>query len=293
MVLQSSYDSQPAAYLNGQLTGLFPHIVRSKVNGEGANIPFAVAVVADTGVDEIKLPDAVTDRFLGIAAHTHAYPIADLSGADDGVEDGAQLNVVSFGDIVVTPENTVSAGDQAYMRVTAGAEEQVGAIRGGDSDSGDCVRIPAFFVTAGDSSTPAVLHVMHEGSVADEVIKELTHAENADGGTVVDRLFRVPADRHFVLESVHGLNPTGLAEHAANFTVLTVQTKAGSPVVLATWSTETGQEGTIAADTLFAFTLASAATLVLAPGTIVDFSNAESGTTTVPEGHVFLKGRLL
>jgi hypothetical protein len=130
----------------------------------------------------------------------------------------------------------------------------------------------------------AVVHWTHK--IGGDFVLTYDHAQNADGGDVVTNLAKLPA--RAVIDAVHYINPTGLAEHAANFAVISV--KQGATVV-AEWSTETGQEGTLTADTYVDLVLsATAADLIIETDEELDLSVNESGTTTVPAGRVEVYG---
>jgi hypothetical protein len=92
----------------------------------------------------------------------------------------------------------------------------------------------------------------------------------------------------FLLESARYINPTGLAADAANyFNIKLVETA----VVMANWSTETGQEGTIAADTFVDLTLGTAADRTLAADEELSIFFDETGTATLPAGRIQIEGR--
>jgi len=98
------------------------------------------------------------------------------------------------------------------------------------------------------------------------------------------------AQRPMVIDTVEYCNPTGLAEHAANF--FTVKALADGNVA-ASWSTETGEEGTIAADTLLELTNGTLANRSLATGDVLSVFFDEDGTATLPAGRVVIHGRYL
>lgn len=115
------------------------------------------------------------------------------------------------------------------------------------------------------------------------------HDENDDGGTVEIKL--ATAERKIRVDRVEYINPTGLAAHASNFAVISLKNGA---VVVADWSTETGEEGTIEANTPIDLTLSATDTeRVVDAGDTLSLSVAESGSTTVPAGRVVVYGRYL
>lgn len=127
----------------------------------------------------------------------------------------------------------------------------------------------------------AVVAAMSRKVGGEKVAFKQDIAANANAGTVTTKIASPPY--RCVVEGVRYINPTGLAADAANFAVLAVKQGA---VVVADWSTETGQEGTLTADTYVDLTLGAAAGLIIEADEELVFEVAESGTTTVPAGQV-------
>lgn len=95
----------------------------------------------------------------------------------------------------------------------------------------------------------------------------------------------------FLVDSVHYVNDTGLAVDVTNFFNLKLQNAA---VVLANWSTETGEEGALVAATFVDFTLSAVAgALVLEAGEALKLVLDEDGTATLPAGQLQIEGRYL
>lgn len=113
------------------------------------------------------------------------------------------------------------------------------------------------------------------------------HAEvTADTTTKVSV---VPAGWQLRLDSVSYLNPTGLATDASNF--FNIKITDGTNVA-ASWSTETGQQGTIAANTFVSLVMtATLANRVFNENEVVTLFLDETGTATLPAGRVELRGR--
>jgi hypothetical protein len=103
------------------------------------------------------------------------------------------------------------------------------------------------------------------------------------------KLFKVR--RKFVVEQVRYVNPTGLAADAANFFHLKINNGATEA---ADWSTETGQEGTVAADTFVDFTLSSVdGARVFDADDVLSIQFDETGTATLPAGRIQIEGRYI
>lgn len=104
------------------------------------------------------------------------------------------------------------------------------------------------------------------------------------------KLFKVPDGKSLRIDGVDYVNPTGLAADASNHFNLKIL--KGASTVMANWSTETGQQGEIAADTFVAMTLsATDANLVAAGADVISLFLDETGTQTLPAGRVVIRGR--
>lgn len=105
------------------------------------------------------------------------------------------------------------------------------------------------------------------------------------------KLFTVPAGKRFRLLRAEYINPTGLAQDATNY--FTVKVLAGA-TVMASWSTLTGAQGTIAADTFV--DLVNSATdseLIAAAAAVIALFLDETGTASLPAGRIVLHGYYL
>ena len=107
--------------------------------------------------------------------------------------------------------------------------------------------------------------------------------------TFADKLFT--AQRAMRIDKIEYVNPTGLAADAVNYIDLFI--KKGTTVV-GNWSTETGEEGSLAADTIVNFTLSSTDTdLVADAADVISFGGTEGGAVTLPAGRVIIHGRYI
>ncbi len=105
------------------------------------------------------------------------------------------------------------------------------------------------------------------------------------------KLYQVPTGKKLRIDRVTYVNPTGLVADGTNFFDIVVLNAAA---VAANHSTETGQEGTIAADTFIDLVLSSTdADLVVASGADVSVFFDEDGTATLPVGRIVIEGRLV
>lgn len=116
----------------------------------------------------------------------------------------------------------------------------------------------------------------------------LSFAVAAASADTAIKLFK--GRRRFIIEQVRYVNPTGLAADAANY--FDIQVLIGATVA-ANWSTETGQEGTIAADTFVDLTMATGGDNVGALDAVVSLNLDETGTATLPAGQIQIEGRYL
>lgn len=103
------------------------------------------------------------------------------------------------------------------------------------------------------------------------------------------KLLKVPAGKKFRLDKAEYINPTGLAQDAANYFAIEVKKDA---TVMASWSTLTGAQGTIAADTFVDLVKSGTdANLVAAAGAIISVNFDETGVQTLPAGRIVVHGR--
>lgn len=105
------------------------------------------------------------------------------------------------------------------------------------------------------------------------------------------KLFTVPAGKRFRLTRAEYINPTGLAQDATNY--FTIKVLKGA-TVMASWSTLTGAQGTIAADTFVDLVNSSTdADLIAAAAAVIALFLDETGTASLPAGRIVLHGYYL
>ena len=105
------------------------------------------------------------------------------------------------------------------------------------------------------------------------------------------KLWTVPTGRQFRIDGAWYNNVTGLAVDVTNF--FDIQVLKGS-TVMANWSTETGEEGALVADTPVDLSLsATDANQVADAGDVIALKLDEDGTATLPAGRIVIRGRLL
>jgi hypothetical protein len=107
--------------------------------------------------------------------------------------------------------------------------------------------------------------------------------------TAAAYIWSCPAGQKWIVKGVQYHNVTGLATHADNWFVLSIQNGA---TVCADWSTDTGEEGSIAAATTVEFTNAATADdRIVDSGETLTLVLTEGGTATLPagSGHVVLE----
>ncbi len=120
------------------------------------------------------------------------------------------------------------------------------------------------------------------------VIGPFLHAQVVNTDTTV-RIMKIPAGKTLRIDSVKYFNATGLAANASNFS--NIKLLKGSTVAF-NWSTETGQQGTIAADAhVDMVASATDADKVFAAGDVMSLFLDMTGTVTLPAGQVVISGR--
>lgn len=95
-------------------------------------------------------------------------------------------------------------------------------------------------------------------------------------------------DRRFRIDRVWYNNPTGLAADGTNFFNLKILNDAA---VAANWSTETGEEGGLTANTPVEFTVSTSN--VVEAGDVISLFLDEDATASLPAGRLVIEGRYL
>lgn len=274
----------------GQIADVSLRQVDSFFN-ESGDIPFGIGLIQGTAYNQAKVPSSFTDKIIGIAVKTDVYDNLSLSGSN-GVPSGGPVNILSFGDIYVLPEQSVSPGDPVYMRIVAPGSEQVGAFRK-DSDSGNAILVPGLsWFTTGSATSPAMLRVrlgFVSSSTGDQVLIRVEHGE-VTADTTIPMVIQVPAGKVFVLDSAYVNNETGLAEDLTNF--FTFQVLNGA-TVLASRNTKTGEGGSLPASTPTLLTNGSLANRTVVGMAEITILLDEDGTATLPAGSFVLVGRMI
>lgn len=115
----------------------------------GPRLPIALGMV-DAGNRVARFPttgDVALD-ILGITVRNAEQVLTlDINQPAPGFEAPSELSVMRSGSCWVAPEVAVAVNDPVFVRVTAGAGEQAGALRN-DADGGDAVQIPGRYRTA-------------------------------------------------------------------------------------------------------------------------------------------------
>jgi hypothetical protein len=130
MGAQTSYSNSMARGFAGLVADDGPTDFWGRSNGNAsADIPFGTAVILGATDNTVKTPGAVTDKVVGICAHSMAYqPGAQLGTS--GVARYAAVNAMRKGRILLTAEENVVPGDRLWTRAVAGAGGAVlGAFR--------------------------------------------------------------------------------------------------------------------------------------------------------------------
>lgn len=293
MAIQTTYGVAAAAFA-GMLADIGIPDIRSGINEETTAMPWGILTkvgTVATSDDYVKLPTAADDLIAGFLIHDHAHDNrASAAGADEALGADKIGNLMRRGYFYAQPEAsiTVARGDPVYFRIaTSGAKTQKGALSNA-IDGVTNVRLPgARWAQAATNPAFAMIEVIDVGNPGDLATYRSIHAQATADTT--QYLIETPADRWFVLEEAVYYNATGLAADATNFFNIKVQDQ--TPTVYANWSTETGKEGTITADTPVRMTLG--ASVAIPPNSLIDLMLDEDATATLPAGEIVLTGRLL
>ena len=96
--------------------------------------------------------------------------------------------------------------------------------------------------------------------------------------------------KRFIIDKVQLINVTGLTQDASNFFNVKVLIAA---VLAANWSTETGEEGTLTANTFKEMSNAAVTARVGALDAEISLVLDETGTATLPAGRIQIEGRYI
>jgi hypothetical protein len=299
---QLDYALRPAPAIAGQLGSAIDSDIRSAINQETVALPFGIAMalgvlpVGNLGqTAKAKLLASAADAIVGVTLFSDARDNIGLGLAGiAAIKPGDTFNLLAEGDVWVPVEQAVVPGDPVYVRFAPSASTpaltQAGAFRK-DADGGTAkLSRGSRWLKAGAAGGIALLRF--DGDVeqarADEAEVRINHPQA--GATTVTKEWKLHPARYFLLEGVDYVNPTGLEADPANYFV--VQLLAGT-TVLATWSTQAGQQGVLPTNGFVSLALAAPASLVLPPGTEVQLSLTKAGTATLPPGSLFLHGRYI
>jgi hypothetical protein len=293
MALQTTYGRDLAAAGPGTPGSEFGYKA-SYLNDEGSAVQAGIGV-AYKSEGKFEFFDEANDALVGIVLNIMDQNRRTLTSDDDYAPNGATCSILEEGPVYAAVEQSVTPADPVYIRHTSdgGSNTVLGKFRK-DSDSGRARLVKgARFVNSGSATNPPVLWFSRaaEKTSGDQTTVVIDHAQvTADTTT---KVYKTHPNRHFVVERVDYINPTGLVADASNTFNLKLQYGAG-PTVLANWDTTTGQNGALAADTWVSFALnATPANLVLAPGTELALFLDETGTQTLPAGKLVLHGRYI
>jgi hypothetical protein len=100
---------------------------------------------------------------LGVVIRSHKGLVDPASADNEVYEDECEMPVLKHGTCYVTVENAFEAGDRPLVRCVAAGAEKLGAVRVGDSDSGDCFPWPgARLLTSGSAGALGLLYVAQD-----------------------------------------------------------------------------------------------------------------------------------
>lgn len=116
---------------------------------EGALSPGHFVVRGTDPGKEVAPPDGDSVAFFGVV-------IRDNSAITSAVADGHVLDVLQAGHIAVEVEDEVTAGGLVYVRTTAGAGEELGAVRS-DADTDKAVVTPWVFTQSSPAGSTVVI----------------------------------------------------------------------------------------------------------------------------------------
>ena len=164
MAVQTTYGTDPAIGIKGQLADSGHHDVIAMVNNEASQeMAFGLAVVFEGSTDDqgALAPDAISETVAGILVHSHRYsnaPSGDLGTT--GLKAGAMLDVLRKGRIWVECEDGCSPGDRLFVRAVAtGAEEEGACAKAADASDMIDLQGQGIWLTTATAGNLAILEV--------------------------------------------------------------------------------------------------------------------------------------
>ncbi len=286
MAVQTSFSTTRTSAFPGTPVGNESRTVETMRNDEAtAEIAFGVAIKHGSTTDEqdgLLLTASQGEIIAGIVMHSHSYDQTQLG--DDGVLPGALLNVVRKGRLRVLCEDGCNVGDPLHIRAVATGAELAGACLAA-ADGADTIDCSSQGEWRTQAAAGALADLEFDFTGQDEAFTEFQlHYDNAsltaDLTVVLDapaRRFRVDRARHY--------NATGLVADATNF--MDIRVLIGTDLA-ANYSTETGQEGTIAAAGFPALTNGTLALRTGAADEVISLFFEEGGAVTFPVGRTVI-----
>ncbi len=134
MAFQTSYSARPAIGIAGQLADSRACEVVTRINDQGADIPFGVFVARD-GDNNVDLPASSGDKIMGVAIFDQSRENRSLL-TTLAVRNGSPMNVCRKGVVWMAVEDACTEFGTVFVRHTAsGAGTQLGAVRGTDDST--------------------------------------------------------------------------------------------------------------------------------------------------------------
>lgn len=136
---------------------------RSLLNQNGSVLAYGLGVVRATATGAVEngavLPSAAGQEFRGVVGlSSRVYENALDSNGRTGVEDKRDFDAQDQGDVWVFVDATVAAGDDVYLR-HSGTAADIGKFRN-NADTANASQITgAYFLTAGNATTPAKVYL--------------------------------------------------------------------------------------------------------------------------------------
>lgn len=128
---QTSYSNTFSEGIAGMLYDLRAHEVITRINDDGTDIPFGVAV-ARKADGTIKLPTLTGDLILGVAVFDQSRENRALA-SDAAIADGSPMNVLRKGVVWVEVEDACTEGGVVYVRHAGSGDK--GAFKGSDDST--------------------------------------------------------------------------------------------------------------------------------------------------------------
>ena len=294
---QTSYASQPAPGIPGQLATSDYNFVTSRNNENASAISFGLFVKQGVAAKGGNLLAAATDVVIGVSVKSDAHAVDASFTGTQSIGASLDFDCIEEGGVWVAADADAPpvVGGPVYARFATGTKTVLGAARA-NNDSNTCKLVPGARVLGSGVSalgaTMVLVWFSRSTQHASADVSDSTFSLAQVTGTTTTVLSHTAADRQYVVDSVEiDIPATGIVQDDSNYYVL--QVLAGAVEVAAYSTKTTGGQGTITAAAWTQFINDVLANRCVPPGTALSFVQTLTGTKTAPACILALHGHYI